>query len=211
MRLWQASNIAPILPEWGCFCACIRRSIILSLQACVYSLTTQVNLRPIGEHQAAGLLYDYSRYHYLITNFVCLLYLKGKFMILLILKLLIKSMVLIEENDIDDEIFSLGGFAVPENVIGSPFEGIEGTVCGYCIATIGALTQLLDVILLALNFDVHTCGRGKDRANNLSLLRKTDSAGLFNRTVDNNDVTIIKIGFLIVVQTICMSRMSRMG
>ena len=40
-----------------------------------------------------------------------------------------------------------------------------------------ALTQLLDVILLALNFDVHTDGRGKDRANNLSLLRKTDSAG----------------------------------
>ena len=26
----------------------------------------------------------------------------------------------VEENDIDSEIFSLGGFAVPGNVIGSP-------------------------------------------------------------------------------------------
>ena len=41
-------------------------------------------------------------------------------MILLILQFLIKSMVLIEENDIDNEIFSLGGFAGPGNVIGSP-------------------------------------------------------------------------------------------
>ena len=51
---------------------------------------------------------------------MCLLYLKVKFMILLILQFLIKSMVLIEENDIDNEIFSLGGFAVPGNVTGSP-------------------------------------------------------------------------------------------
>ena len=41
-------------------------------------------------------------------------------MILLILQFLIKSMVLIEENDIDNEIFFLGGFVVQENVVGSP-------------------------------------------------------------------------------------------
>ena len=73
-----------------------------------------------------------------------------------------------------------------------------------------AMTQLLDVILLALNFvvPVVVC---KDRANSNLSLRKTGtvysefyeriSAGQpCNRTVDNSG-TIIKIG-LIVVETI---------